>query len=187
MGYDYTIEFLQRNRADVQVLEEAFKTKQVFKKEYEGARDCANEQKRINNVLRSLAVNYPDEYVGLRMAIRTWTLPPTKVNPHWTLCVGPAWNKMPGRKPGETSTSQWGRIGEPAVAIGTEYHYPTVVTDNVQMTKLLWALDHEIPSTTSVIVVEFQEEPPIDWVHEMFDEQWMVQMNGPTTLRLERK
>lgn len=167
------------------MLEEAFKNRTAYRKPY-GEDYVALQRDRltISNVLRSLAVNMPDQYLDMRRAIRTWT---TRDETGWNLHFGVATSRMIGRRPGfSTTTSGW--IGnETNPTLPDQYAHTEIISDVDSFQRFAGKV-LELPPATNQATAEFADVlENLEPFEAMFGDHWNIEAVGPTTLQLTRK
>lgn len=184
MAYNYTVEYLETNRDAVAMVHESFKTRQVFRSTFTHAKDCVREQFRMNNILRSLAVNWPDEYAKYREMLATWT---AKEPSGWILYFGPRRHNSVGRRPGATATSNWQTTGLTDLATPAEEYQHDIAIDDVPSMERFVGRVLELPPETTRVIAEFVHEVVnLEYFCTVF-EGWTPSLNGPNTLVLERQ
>jgi hypothetical protein len=192
MAYDYTLSFLARHTEDVDMIEECYRTRKSFQKVFDYPAEVTVERKTISNVLRSLAVNYPEQYLHVRRTIRTRIDPLD--NGKWQLTVyamAPG-EKVEGRPPGVTTKTSWIGTSERMAVIDSEYAFPDVIEDEPTWMRLMEQVLH-CDKTVKRITAEFAGDLDMPAMEAIFsgeqhkpEDRWRASANGPTTLVLER-
>lgn len=192
MAYDYTLGFLDRHKEDVSMIEECYRTRRSFVKVFDYPAEVTVERKSISNVLRSLAVNYPDQYLHVRKTVRT-KIDPLQ-NGKWQLTVytvAPG-EKVEGRPPGAATRTSWAGGSARDARIGTDYQFPDVIEAEPEWLRFM---DEVLRADKTVkrITAEFAGDLDMPAMEAIFagdqhkpEDKWRVSANGPSTLVLER-
>lgn len=185
MAYDYSTQFLEKNVHDVAAINRVYNEGAVLRQEYDTAWDLQRAQFRINNVLRSLAVNYPEQYVTVRKSVRLKTNMDVETR-KWILIMY-RWDGsvIVGRPPGENTRSTWIEPGIGTLAPREEVMYPTTIEEQEHFEKWrLWLL--ELPQGTKKVSVRFVDEIQPEFLVGLIADEWKVYSRDPKTLILER-
>lgn len=199
MAYDYTLGFLERRKEDIKVIETCYTNRTPFSQTFDYPNEAARARVNISNVLRSLALHYPDQYKHVRQVVRTRIDPlPTG---KWRLTIYPAapGEKIEGRPPGQATRTSWEGMQAREAVIGDEHRFPEIIKDGETWTRFVEA---SVLATKEVkrMIAELSTEPSLEdleqftelfGLHDEMPENerwraWKVSMNGPTTLVLER-
>jgi hypothetical protein len=165
------------------MVNKAYKSGVVFKKDFVDPRELNRARMVVSNVLRSLALHYPDEYLGVRQTVRTWS---TYENGVWRLSVGPSTVKQVGRPPGG-NTATTGFVGNPIVPTSTEYYHDQTIGTAEEFSRFAGRV-LELQPETNVATAEFADVlENLEPFEAMFGDHWNIEAVGPTTLQLTRK
>lgn len=192
MGYDYNLAFLERRKDDIAMIETCYKNRTPFSQTFDYPNECVRARININNVLRSLALHYPEQYGHVRKVVRTRVDP--MPNGKWRLTVYPSapGEKIEGRPPGQVTRTSWEGMTDRKVVIGSEYTFPDLIDTEAKWLRLIEeAL--EAQKEVKKIMAEFAGDLDLPMMTEVFageqhkpEDRWRVSANGPSTLVLER-
>lgn len=186
MGYDYSKQFLAEHAVTVQQLTELANTDDVAVMTYADPKELNRARLIVSNILASLALNYPDQYKGLRERIRTWT-EFDKAKEVWCLFVGNPRHKITGRRPGLLPGQRHIAAYGPAGQSGAPEELWSKPISNKEEFEEFVRFVAGLSAGTQRVRAELADPPDNENFLRVFQSiGWQPSMQGPTTIALKR-